>query len=441
MVHTPNGKIRWLKLAPRFINEAETPGKSGFEIEVHDITSYKQQQAVNEAAKQINQRLIPKKILSNIQAILSTVLPHDRANIIFNENGKWVMQLKWEYEEASIPVLKMGSEVFDVNNRPTLSWMKQYMQPLAIANTLTDKRYENGNTGSFVAAPLVAKDQKTGENIVLGFLQLNSNSPNLYSEEDAQLLMSFAEHTAIAINNAREAAKDSLTNLWSNAHFKEHMYEETRRAIRAGSPISFLMMDSDHFKSVNDTYGHILGDKMIWAHSYLLRKIARQADIIGRWGGEEYAIILPGADKVQATTFAQYTCAIADYVLPKVLNNLVTTQNLSLDNVKEIADIIDNALIQFPRQTHPNGEGIPRKKEDEVRPPGTTFSIGIFSYKQRDSNLSKEGMPDSDSIANMIMNYADKAAYSAKLEGRNRVSDDFLHNQPDKDFLHDLSED
>jgi diguanylate cyclase (GGDEF)-like protein len=88
-------------------------------------------------------------------------------------------------------------------------------------------------------------------------------------------------------------ARDSLTGLLKHSRIKEQLASEVARAIRQGTPLSVAMIDMDHFKSVNDNYGHPMGDRVIKTLAQLLRQRLRQQDSLGRYGGEEFVAILP----------------------------------------------------------------------------------------------------------------------------------------------------
>lgn len=91
----------------------------------------------------------------------------------------------------------------------------------------------------------------------------------------------------------RLAAKDGLTGLYNHAYIKERLKQELYRCQRYDHPLSLLMIDIDDFKSINDNYGHVVGDKILKTLSLLMQEIIRPSDIIGRYGGEEFLVILP----------------------------------------------------------------------------------------------------------------------------------------------------
>lgn len=98
---------------------------------------------------------------------------------------------------------------------------------------------------------------------------------------------------------------DGLTELFNHRHVHELLHEEFERSKRSGDPIAVAMLDLDKFKAVNDTYGHPTGDVILYETSGILRETAREIDMIGRYGGEEFIAILPGTTEEAATHFAE----------------------------------------------------------------------------------------------------------------------------------------
>jgi len=162
----------------------------------------------------------------------------------------------------------------------------------------------------------------------------------------------------------RQAQQDYLTGLCNRRFFLEQGELELARAQRYGNELSLFMLDIDHFKAINDTYGHATGDIVLQTLSHILREILRSIDIIGRWGGEEFVILLPETDAQEAAEIAE-----------------------------RLREAIDHAKVTL-------ATGLPLH---------FTASIGIATLKEKDTNID------------ILLNYADEALYQAKNTGRNKV--------------------
>ncbi len=190
---------------------------------------------------------------------------------------------------------------------------------------------------------------------------------NSYTEQDFKFLEKMAKFASIAVENSRlyrMATLDRMTGLFIHHYFQERLIEEIKRSERTGTPLTLLMGDLDHFKAVNDTYGHPQGDIILKGTASIIHQNIRGFDIASRYGGEEFAIILPETDIIAAE-------AIAERLRKK----------------------IEDASYKY------------QDKEIKI-----TISIGLARY---DHEIDKSAID--------LIKRADGFLYSAKAQGRNRV--------------------
>ena len=158
----------------------------------------------------------------------------------------------------------------------------------------TDEHYSKEGIRSIVYLPLTVKDQG------IGSLILGSVKPDSYDQRQIKLLEQVARHIATPVENAQLYARaeqrariDELTGLFNRRHFEERLKEEIARHSRRGDAFSLLLLDLDSFKTYNDIYGHPAGDFLLSQLGKTIKSSIRDADQAFRYGGDEFAIILP----------------------------------------------------------------------------------------------------------------------------------------------------
>jgi diguanylate cyclase (GGDEF)-like protein len=210
-------------------------------------------------------------------------------------------------------------------------------------------------------------------NHAIGVLALYGRGPDeVFTEDDVHLLQSLVHQAETAIENTflyeeatRLSITDGLTGLWNRRLFDLRINEELQRAIRFQEPFGLLLVDLDHFKSVNDRFGHQAGDAVLVELARRLTDATREVDVVTRFGGEEFALILP-------KTPVQGTLRLAEKVREVMANEPFAAGNASI-------------LV--------------------------TVSVGAAGY------------PDHGLSGSELLAAADAALYRAKEKGRNRVEE------------------
>jgi diguanylate cyclase (GGDEF)-like protein len=212
------------------------------------------------------------------------------------------------------PVFAVGQWVDEVLSNPiplgtgVTGWVVANRQTRNVPNTLLDN-VANVVAGTpdapeaFVCVPLLARDR------VVGALNVyRTGADAAFSGEEVELVERFATMAALAYDSARQrdslrrqVQQDGLTGLLNH----RACHERLRAALNAGGPVAVVLIDLDHFKVINDTLGHAEGDRVLAASAERLRTVLRADDVVGRMGGEEFVLILPGADAEAAEDCAE----------------------------------------------------------------------------------------------------------------------------------------
>ena len=209
--------------------------------------------------------------------------------------------------------------------------------------------------GSMCAAPLVFRDQR------LGVLTALAHGSTVFLPGDVASLSAYAVHAAIALSNARlverlerQAAEDPLTGLANQRAFERACVAEFSRAEREAGSVSIVIVDVDHFKAINDAFGHPYGDQVLCGVADALRSSVRPHDTVARMGGEEFAILLPGTDPEAAYAIAERArAAIGEVPIPdRVLRSSAGVASGSPPAVtpRHLVQQADRALYEAKRR-------------------------------------------------------------------------------------------
>lgn len=246
--------------------------------------------------------------LDLILDLMRDVIPYTTANLfsVEGDSARLIRQRGYNNEKWSFD----QSHLMDISSFKTVKSMLKTLRPLAIPDidAYPDWRSDRpqGHIKSWVGAPIV------DDNHPIAFLMLNHTEKGFYKHRHAEILGMFAAEAAIALHNARlydsvkrMATTDSLTGVNNRRSFFEQADTLLKQSIRYNHPLSVILLDIDHFKEINDTYGHQVGDKALLMVAQTIRNTVREIDIVARYGGEEFVVLMPETNAETSSTVAE----------------------------------------------------------------------------------------------------------------------------------------
>ena len=287
------------------------------------------------------------------------IFPTSRGAVALLNSTRNLAEVAGSWHECQLPV-----PVF----APNSCWALRTGHPhLVVAgDTTAPCEHAAGVKHTYLCVPIQAQGEALG---ILHF-QATDQAPVL-ADSELSFKTTFAGQVGLSVANIRlrealrtQSIKDPLTGLYNRRYLEEMMERETRRAVRAVHGLGVIMLDLDHFKKFNDTYGHDAGDTVLRETASLLVKSVRAEDIVCRFGGEEFVVILPMAD-------LKATQARAERIRCKLRETAVLHQGQSVGMV--------------------------------------TVSVGVAA------------LPGHGTNSKALLETADAALYRAKREGRDRV--------------------
>jgi diguanylate cyclase (GGDEF)-like protein len=271
-----------------------------------------------------------------------------------------------QVQRFKIPLQEQKDNLFSI---VVLEGMPLHLTKETIANYSQDSIIKMLKSDELVIVPLKAKDKVNGIILADNFI---TKKP--ITKDDLRMLIMLANQAGLAIENSQLYEKtvitthqDSLTELWNHGYFQHLLAVELEKAKATSNPLSLIMLDIDDFKIYNDTLGHQDGDKILKDMGALLKNHSRKMDFVCRYGGEEFAIILPYTDKKEAFV-------IAERMREHIAKNPFLKQ-----------EVLPNKML--------------------------TVSVGVATF------------PDNSSSTAELIAYSDKALYEAKKKGKNTTCD------------------
>ena len=264
-------------------------------------------ETINKVSHQLMQSLDTEQVISLLNTTILNTIEADTYFIGMLKDNE--IQLDLFYDDGEF---YNGTRV---SAKGTLaSWVINHQKALFLPDLRDDVSLEGvelriigkeKTSLSWIGVPLKADN-------INGIMALASYKPNAFDLADLELLSSLAQHVTLALDNTirhaqveEQARLDSLTGVYNHGYFLKKLSEQAKETSLTGAPLSLIMLDIDYFKQYNDTYGHLVGDRILNSLCAVIKQHIKQGDAVGRWGGEEFIISLPNATGEQATQVAK----------------------------------------------------------------------------------------------------------------------------------------
>jgi diguanylate cyclase (GGDEF)-like protein len=267
-------------------------------------------QVLNQVARAIGATLELDQLLETLYSELQAVIPSDTYFVSLYDPVEDLLDIRvlidnGERFAPQAVSARRGLAGWVIENKKALL-IRQLSKELDRLPASPMQLGQERMSESWLGVPIMMGEE------LLGLLALASYKPNAFDDEDAIVLSNVAAQAALAIDNARHHAaveeqtrRDSLTGAYNHGYLLRRLGEEVEIARGSGEPVSLIMMDIDYFKQYNDTYGHVVGDDVLCLLVQAILSHVKKSDIVGRWGGEEFAVALPGTSSRQALIVAE----------------------------------------------------------------------------------------------------------------------------------------
>jgi len=327
-------------------------------------------ETVNIFSQQINSSLETNQVLSLLNAALQKAIAADSYYVGLVENEAIRLDLLYDdgeyFSDITIPIENTLAG-WVVKNKTSL-FLPDMPAGIPIPNIKKITIGKEKVSNSWIGVPMNTVH-------INGLLAVSSYKTNAFNHTDMELLSNMAQHAALALDNTvhhkqveRQSQLDSLTGTYNHRYFLQALEEHIEEARPTRQALSLIMLDIDFFKSYNDSFGHQVGDMVLTTLCETIQKNIKKGDFVGRWGGEEFGIVLPGAQGFEAHQVA--------------IRIQETMRNLLLG---------DSAKDQIPAPTVSQG-------------------ISVF--------------PDEAKEIDRLIYLADQRLYRAKKRGRNQIEPD-----------------
>jgi diguanylate cyclase (GGDEF)-like protein len=289
---------------------------------------YREQAHLLEITERVNQGFFISEVMEHVYETFRPVIPYDRIGFALLEKDGKVVRAHWARADSSAILLKNGyaqrlngsslNQIILTGEPRVINDLEAYHA--AHPDSHSTKLVLDEGIRSSLTCPLVALGKP------IGFLFFSSKEKDTYRNVHQDLFRRIASQLSVIVEKSRlyedlcqlnaelletrralqhQATHDGLTGLWNRRAIQELLDKELARAKRAGKGAAAIMIDIDHFKELNDTRGHLAGDEVLKEVARRLEEVARRGDTVGRYGGEEFLVVLATDNGVDAETAAE----------------------------------------------------------------------------------------------------------------------------------------
>jgi diguanylate cyclase (GGDEF)-like protein len=264
---------------------------------------------LTDIVKTANSILEPRKVIELIMAKIQQLIASEAWSMLMVDEEKQELTFELALGEKGRDVssfrVKMGEGI--------AGWVAQTGKPTIVNDTSRDPRFARRfdsqtqfQTRSILCAPLISRGR------TIGVVQVINKRGGKFTQADLEVLLTLVEPCAIAIENAilfqrteQLTITDDLTKLFNSRYLNLYIGREIKRCKRHGIPLSVIFLDLDGFKSVNDAYGHLAGSRTLTEVGGILVEAVRESDILARYGGDEFVVVLPETPPSGALVIAE----------------------------------------------------------------------------------------------------------------------------------------
>ncbi|MGE5707755.1 MAG: diguanylate cyclase, partial [Bacteroidota bacterium] len=318
---------------------------------------------LNTLSRTVSRTLVPQEVHELVIKLTLEVSDAERGFLFMLDEGH--LRCKAGFDREGTPLTQEGSPI----SQSILQKVLSSHEPMIILDAMTDEelQYQASimalNLRTVMCVPLTAKEE------TVGLIYVDSQAVRSFTQSDLDLLEAIASHASIAVENASlygqlteraseletmvrayeeatlRASIDFLTGTYNRRHFIDTFRRDFAQSRRYRRSLALMMIDLDHFKSFNDTYGHPMGDRALQTVAQIIQQTVRAEDVVARYGGEEFIVGLPDTDLEGALIVAErIRAAVAEYPIEDARPVTVSIGTALCQTTDErIAELIERA--------------------------------------------------------------------------------------------------